>query len=78
MRFLKKFNEDLNRKKLFFYAFDWDDNILHMPTQIMVQTIDGDEIGMSTSDFALNRSKIGNVEFKYKGRNVSVSPLFSE
>ena len=70
MRFLKKFNEDLDKKKLFFYAFDWDDNILHMPTQIMVQTIDGDEIGMSTSDFALNRSKIGNVEFKYKGRIV--------
>lgn len=67
MRFLKKFNEDdsSDKGKLFFYCFDWDDNILNMPTEIMVQTKDGDEIGMSTSDFAINRSKIGNEEFEY-------------
>lgn len=70
MRFLKKFNEDLDKKKLFFYAFDWDDNILHMPTQIMVQTKDSDEVGMSTSDFALKRAEIAKVEFKYKGKIV--------
>ena len=67
---IKKFNqyikEDSSDKgKLFFYCFDWDDNILNMPTEIMVQTKDGDEIGMSTSDFAINRSKIGNEEFEY-------------
>lgn len=70
MRFLKKFNEDLDKKKLFFYAFDWDDNILHMPTQIMLQTKDGDEVGMSTSDFARKRAEIAKVEFKYKGKIV--------
>ena len=29
-----------------YYAFDWDDNIVHMPTKIIVKTEDGDEVGM--------------------------------
>jgi hypothetical protein len=70
MRFLKKFNENRYKEKLFFYAFDFDDNILNMPTEIMVKTEDGDEIGMSTSDFAINRSKIGNEKFEYNGKIV--------
>ena len=72
MRFLKKFNEteSSGTGKLFFYCFDWDDNILNMPTEIMVQTKDGNEIGMSTSDFAINRSKIGNEEFEYNGQTI--------
>lgn len=73
MRFLKKFNEadsSVNTLTLNYAAFDWDDNILNMPTEIMVQTKDGDEIGMSTSDFAINRSKIGNEEFEYNGQIV--------
>ena len=71
MKFLKKFNENVDKGKLFFYCFDWDDNILNMPTEIMVQTKDGGEIGMSTSDFAINRSKIGNEEFEYNGKNIT-------
>jgi hypothetical protein len=35
-----------------YYAFDWDDNIVHMPTKIVLKTEDGDEVGMSTDDFA--------------------------
>ena len=35
-----------------YYAFDWDDNVVHMPTKIMLRTEDGDEVGMSTDDFA--------------------------
>ena len=72
MRFLKKFNEteSSGTGKLFFYCFDWDDNILNMPTEIMVQAKDGNEIGMSTSDFAINRSKIGNEEFEYNGQTI--------
>ena len=50
-----------------YYAFDWDDNIVQMPTDIIVMSVDGDEIGMSTGDFAENREKIGKEEFKYKG-----------
>ena len=42
-----------------YYAFDWDDNIVHMPTKIMLKTDDGDEVGMSTDDFAEYRSEIG-------------------
>ena len=71
MRFLKKFNENVDKEKLFFYAFDFDDNILNMSTEIMVKTKDGGEIGMSTSDFAINRSKIGNEEFEYNGKNIT-------
>ena len=70
MRFLKKFNENVDKGKLFFYCFDWDDNILNMPTEIMVKTKDGNEVGMSTSDFAIHRSKLGKEEFEYKGNTI--------
>jgi hypothetical protein len=50
-----------------YYAFDWDDNIVHMPTKIIVKTEDGDEIGMNTNDFAKHREKIGKKNFKYNG-----------
>jgi len=35
-----------------YYAFDWDDNIMVMPTKIMVLDENGNEVGMSTEDFA--------------------------
>jgi len=53
-----------------YYAFDWDDNIVHMPTKIILKTEDGDEIGMSTDDFADYRSKIGKKPFEYKGETI--------
>jgi hypothetical protein len=49
-----------------YYAFDWDDNIVSMPTQIVVLTDEGEEVGMSTEDFAEYRHKIGKEPFKYK------------
>jgi len=49
-----------------YYAFDWDDNIVHMPTKIVLKTEDGDEIGMSTDDFAEYRQDIGKKPFDYK------------
>ena len=55
-----------NEQHLLFYAFDWDDNILNMPTEIIVIDKNGNEIGMSTSDFAIYRSKIGKESFPYK------------
>jgi len=71
---LLKFNnfiaESVSEGTLLFYAFDWDDNILNMPTEIMVQTKDGGEIGMATSDFAIYRSKVGKEEFDYKGETI--------
>lgn len=56
---------------LLYYCFDWDDNILRMPTKIMVLTEDGGEVGMSTSDFAIYRSKIGLENFEYDGKIVT-------
>ncbi len=53
-----------------YYAFDWDDNIVHMPTKIILKTDDGDEIGMSTEDFAEYRSQIGKGPLEYKGKTI--------
>jgi hypothetical protein len=61
-------NEGVENGVLLYYAFDWDDNILNMPTEIMVKTEDDDEIGMSTSDFAIHRSKLGKENFEYNGK----------
>ena len=45
---IKKFNqyikEDASGEKyLLYYAFDWDDNILHMPTTILMDKKEGDD-----------------------------------
>jgi len=53
-----------------YYAFDWDDNIVHMPTKIILLDENGDEVGMSTEDFAEYRSKIGKSDFNYKGKTI--------
>lgn len=53
-----------------YYAFDWDDNICFMPTQIIVITENEDEVGMSTEDFAEHRHQIGVEPFNYKGTTV--------
>jgi hypothetical protein len=52
-------NENSSEKILLFYSFDWDDNILHMPTVIHMQkNVNGvwRNIDVSTSDFAKVRS----------------------
>ena len=53
-----------------YYAFDWDDNIVIMPTQIMLNTEEGYEVGMSTEDFAEYRQRIGKEPFDYKGETI--------
>ena len=53
-----------------YYAFDWDDNIVHMPTKIIVKNEDGSEVGMSTDDFAEFRHLIGKEPFNYKGNTI--------
>ena len=53
-----------------YYAFDWDDNIVHMPTKIIVKSEDGEEIGMSTDDFAEHRHHLGKEPFNYKGETI--------
>ena len=53
-----------------YYAFDWDDNIVHMPTKIILVDDIGEEVEMTTEDFANYRSRIGKEEFLYNNHNV--------
>lgn len=50
-----------------YYAFDWDDNIVQMPTKIMLLDKSGEEVGMDTESFAHYRGLIGKEEFDYEG-----------
>ena len=65
--FLMKEGIEEGHPDLKYYAFDWDDNIVTMPTQIMLSTESGYEVGMSTEDFAEYRQRIGKEPFDYKG-----------
>ncbi len=47
-----------------YYAFDWDDNIMTMPTKIILKDENGDEVGMTTEDFAEYRIDIGKTPFR--------------
>lgn len=67
---LKEGFDEEGQPNLKYYAFDWDDNILEMPTKIFIQTEDGKEIGMSTEDFADYREMIGQEPFEYKGETI--------
>ena len=69
-RELKEGFDEVGRPDMKYYAFDWDDNILEMPTKIIVQSEDGKEVGMSTEDFAEYRPLIGQVPFEYQGENI--------
>jgi hypothetical protein len=53
-----------------YYAFDWDDNLMFMPTEIIVLSYGGTEVGMGTADFAEYRSLIGKENFDYKGHTI--------
>jgi hypothetical protein len=53
-----------------YYSFDWDDNIMIMPTKIILKDEDGKEVGMSTEDFAEYRTDIGNEPFEYEGHTI--------
>lgn len=68
-RIIEGFRED-NTPDMKYYAFDWDDNIVHMPTKIMLKNKDGEEVGMSTDDFAHYRTDIGKKNFDYKGETI--------
>ena len=67
---IKEGVDDVGKPDLKYYAFDWDDNILNMPTQIMVSTDEGKEVGMSTEDFAEYRGILGKEPFLYNGDNI--------
>ena len=53
-----------------YYSFDWDDNILIMPTKIILKDEEGNDVGMSTEDFAEYRTDIGEEPFDYEGHSI--------
>jgi hypothetical protein len=53
-----------------YYAFDWDDNLMYMPTKIYLKDDNGRSVGMSTEDFAEYRTEIGKEPFEYEGRTI--------
>jgi hypothetical protein len=63
--------------EMHYYAFDWDDNILHMPTKILMDKREGDgwvPVDVSTSDFATVRHDKEN----YRLRDGNPVIAFSE
>jgi hypothetical protein len=53
-----------------YYAFDWDDNLMFMPTKIYLKDDKGKSVGMSTEDFAEYRTEIGKEPFDYEGHTI--------
>jgi hypothetical protein len=53
-------NEEVAKRDFKYYIFDWDDNILHMPTKIKLEHLGDDgvwrDVEVSTSTFALVRT----------------------
>lgn len=48
-----------------YYAFDWDDNIMKMPTMVYLKTNKGEVVGMPTDKYSLKKSIIGKKSFKF-------------
>lgn len=62
--------DDAGTPDLKYYAFDWDDNLMYMPTKIILSDEEGNEVPMSTEDFAEHRHQIGKEEFEYNGHKI--------
>lgn len=78
-RRFKRLNENLSYDTitLRYWAFDWDDNILDMPTKILMDQKVSDNwlpVEVSTAEFAKVRTDVEN----YRIRNNSAAEAFSE
>ena len=62
--------DDTGTPDMKYYAFDWDDNILEMPTKIILKDENGNEVPMSTEDFATYREEIGKEPFEFDGHTI--------
>ena len=63
--------------ELHYYALDWDDNILHMPTKILMDKKVGEEwqpVSVSTAQFA----EVRNDKDNYRLRNNNPTEAFSQ
>ena len=62
--------QDQMKPTMKYYAFDWDDNLMYMPTKIYLKDENGKSVGMSTEDFAEYRSEVGKEPFDYEGHTI--------
>jgi hypothetical protein len=62
--------QDQLKPTMKYYAFDWDDNLMYMPTKIYLKDEEGNSVGMSTEDFAEYRSEVGKEPFEYEGHKI--------
>ena len=62
--------QDQMKPTMKYYAFDWDDNLMYMPTKIYLKDENGNSVGMSTEDFAEYRSEVGKEPFEYEGHTI--------
>lgn len=62
--------QDQLKPTMKYYAFDWDDNLMYMPTKIYLKDEEGNSVGMSTEDFAEYRTEIGKEPFEYEGHTI--------
>lgn len=62
--------QDQMKPTMKYYAFDWDDNLMYMPTKIYLKDEDGRSVGMSTEDFAEYRTEVGKEPFEYEGHTI--------
>jgi hypothetical protein len=62
--------QDQMKPTMKYYAFDWDDNLMYMPTKIYLKDEDGSSVGMSTEDFAEYRTEVGKEPFEYEGHTI--------
>ena len=62
--------QDQMKPTMKYYAFDWDDNLMYMPTKIYLKDENGRSVGMSTEDFAEYRTEVGKEPFEYEGHTI--------
>jgi hypothetical protein len=67
---LSEIIHDQMKPTMKYYAFDWDDNLMYMPTKIYLVDDKGKTVGMSTEDFAEYRTEIGKEPFEYEGHTI--------
>ena len=61
------------------FNFDWDDNIMHTPSKIVLfHKQSGEELTMDTEAFAVYRGQVGVEAVDYKGENLQEYTLIPE
>ncbi len=78
----KKVNDAVADRDFKYYIFDWDDNILHMPTRIYLEKLGDDgvwrPVSVSTSTFALVRTDDKHYRMPLKGGRLAAFRDFQD